>query len=155
MAKLFGLFDDKAENEKITENSEIVEDGKLNLRQETLDISKNRVQTGEVKLRKEVVEEQKTMSVPVTHEEVVIERRAINNEPSDTPIGAEASIIIPVSAEHIEVNKNTVVTGEISAHKREVEQTEQVDETLRKEEARVDVDGDPHIVADDTINDLR
>ena len=155
MANLFGLFDNNAEDEEIKENNEIVEDGKLSLRQETLDVSKNRVQTGEVNLRKEVVEEQKTMSVPVTHEEVVIERRAINNEHSDIPIGAEASISIPVSAEQIVVNKDTVVTGEISAQKREIEQNHQVDETLKREEARVDVEGDPNVVTSETINHLQ
>ena len=155
MGNLFGLFNNKAEDEGTKENNDINEDGKLSLRQETLDVSKNRVQTGEVNLRREVVEEPKSMSVPVTHEEVVIERRAINNEHSDIPIGAEASINIPVSAEQVVVDKDTVVTGEISAQKREIEQNHQIDETLKREEARVEVEGDPNVVTNETINHLQ
>ena len=150
-----GLFENKDDKTEIADETEFAETGKLRLRQEELDVSKDRVSTGEVNLRKEVVEEQKTINVPVTHEEVVIERKAINNEPSDAPIGAEETIRIPVSEEKVEVGKHTVIIGEISAHKREVEETEQIAETLKREEARVETTGDPNIVSDETINDLQ
>lgn len=92
-------------------------------------------------LRKEVVEEHKSMDVPVTHEEVVIERKALNNEFSDDPIGDNEEVIqIPVSKETVEVGKHTIVTSEVSAYKREVE------ETVKREEARIDTDADPNIV---------
>lgn len=146
MVKLFGGFDDDTD-----EKLESVEDEKLLLREEELDIAKDRVRTGEVKLRKEIVEEHKAVDVPVTHEEVIIERKAMS-EPSDLPIGDEETIHIPVSEEQIEVGKHTMVTGEISAHKHEVEETHHVDEIIKREEARVDVEGDPNIVHDDTIN---
>ena len=129
--------------------TKIAEDGKLHLRKEELDIAKNRVQIGEVEISKEIVEEQKVVDVPVTHEEVIIERNAIGNEPSDLPIGVEESIRIPVSEERVDVSKRTVVTGEVSANKRETEETRQVKETLKREEARMRKDGDPNIVADD------
>lgn len=131
------------------DNSKIVEDRKLLLRQEELDIAKNRVQIGQVELSKEIVEEQKEVDVPVTHEEVVIERRAIERHPSDSPIAEEEAIRIPVTEERVEVGKHTVVTGEISAYKREVGETKKVVETLKKEEARVHKDGDPNIVGND------
>lgn len=41
-----------------------VEDGKLFLQKEELDIAKDRVQTGEVNLRKEIIEEQQTVDIP-------------------------------------------------------------------------------------------
>jgi len=144
MGNLFGIFDDKDKKAE----SEHVDDETLRLRQEELDIAKDRVQTGEVSLHKEIVEELKSVDVPVTHEEVVIERRAIDNEFSDEIIGDEETIHIPVSEEKVEVGKHTVVTGEVSAHKREVEDSKHIEETLKKEEARVDVDGDPNIVSD-------
>ena len=149
MGDLFGSFEDRADK------TEITEDSKLRLHREELDISKDRVQTGAVNLRKEVVEEQKTVNVPVTHEEVVIERRALNNEVSDEPISAEETIHIPVSEEQVEVGKHTVLTGEIAAHKQEVEGMKQVDETLKREEARVDTEGDPNIVENEIDNHLR
>ena len=132
-------------------DSEIVEDGTLRLRKEELDIAKDRVQTGEVNLRKEIVEEVKSVNVPVTHEEVVIERRAVN-EPSDSPVGVEESIHIPVSEERVEIGKHTVVTGEVTAYKRAVEETEQVEETLKREEARLDVEGDPNIISQEDFH---
>ncbi len=52
-------------------------EGDLNiqLRKEQLQANKHVVERGEVGLRKEVVSEQQTLNVPVTHEEVYIERR--------------------------------------------------------------------------------
>ncbi len=47
----------------------------VRLREEQLQVNKQPVQTGEVGIRKEVVTEQKTVNVPVSHEEVVVERR--------------------------------------------------------------------------------
>ncbi|KAA9004846.1 YsnF/AvaK domain-containing protein [Paenibacillus spiritus] len=118
---------------------------KLRLREEQLDVSKNKVQTGEVSIHKEVIEEQKTIHVPVTHEEVVIERRAVTDETGAGPIGQDETIRIPVSEERVEVNKNTVVTGEVDVHKREVQETEQVQDTVRREEARIDRTGDARL----------
>lgn len=118
----------------------------IQLRQEELDINKNRVPTGEVILSKEVIEEQKNVEVPVVHEEVVIERRTLNNEDSSSPITSGETIRIPVTEEQVQVGKHTVVTEEISAYKREVEQTQQINETVRKEEAKIDKTGHPTLV---------
>lgn len=130
---------------------------KLRLREEQLDVSKNKVQTGEVEVRKEIIEEQKTINVPVSHEEIVIERRAVNNDSTATPIGSDETIRIPVSEEQVEVHKNTVVTGEVDIHKREVQGTEQVKDTVKREEARVDKSGDVKVNASDELirNDKR
>lgn len=148
---LFGM-DDNEENNNNNNKSRSSDEGRLELRKEELDINKDRVQTGEVTLGKEVIEEQKSVDVPVTHEEVVIERRAIDNKPSDSSISSSAdeTIRIPVSEERVEVGKHTVVTGEVSAHKRDVEDTKKVEETLKREEARVDKDGNPAIVSNDS-----
>lgn len=139
-----GIFDNILGNDDDKKKDK--DEGRLTLHKEELDINKNRVQKGEVELSKEIVEEQKTVDVPVTHEEVVIERRSIDNEASDTPISDEETIRIPVSEEKINVDKHTVITGEVSAHKREVEETEQVDEKLKREEARINTNGDANII---------
>lgn len=142
MGGLFGIFDDDTETKK--ENRD--DDGKLLLREEKLDVAKDRVQTGEVTLGKEIIEEQQVVNVPVGHEEVVIERRALNHEPSDEPVSAEETIRIPVSEEQVKVDKHTELTGEVSAYKREVEETREIEETLKREEARIDKKGDPNII---------
>ncbi|AIQ27843.1 hypothetical protein P40081_06320 [Paenibacillus sp. FSL P4-0081] len=127
------------------------EDRRLRLREEQLDVSKNKVQTGEVNVHKEIIEEQKTINVPVTHEEIVIERRAVNNDTTAEPVGADETIRIPVSEEQVEVRKNTVVTGEVEIHKREVQGTEQVQDTVRREEARVDKSGEVKVDGSDEL----
>ncbi|AKN31202.1 hypothetical protein Ccar_10200 [Clostridium carboxidivorans P7] len=139
-----GIFDNILGNDDDKKKDK--DEGRLTLHKEELDINKSRVQKGEVELSKEIVEEQKTVDVPVTHEEVVIERRSIDNEASDTPISDEETIRIPVSEEKINVDKHTVITGEVSAHKREVEETEHVDEKLKREEARINTNGDAEII---------
>nr|WP_232101851.1 YsnF/AvaK domain-containing protein [Paenibacillus sp. URB8-2] len=128
------------------------EDRKLRLHEEQLNVSKDKVQTGEVSIHKEVVEEQKTINVPVTHEEVVIERRAVHDGSTTEPIGKDETIRIPVSEERVEVNKNTVVTGEVGIGKREVQGTERVRDTVRREEARVDKTGEAKVTGDKTAD---
>ncbi len=132
----------------------------LRLREEQLNVSKDRVQSGEVNLRKEVVSEQKTVNVPVTHEEVVIERRPVTDGGVDnTPIGEGETIRVPVSEEQVNVTKDTVVTGEVSIGKRNVQETQQVTDTVRREEARIDQQGNPIVrnsqndIANTTTND--
>ena len=114
----------------------------LRLREEQLNVSKDQVQAGEVGLHKEIVSEQKTVNVPVSHEEVVIERHAVTDGRVDnTPIGEGETIRVPVSEEQVNVSKNTVVTGEVAIGKRAVQETQQVTDTVRREEARVDQQG--------------
>jgi uncharacterized protein (TIGR02271 family) len=155
MSDFLGLFgDDKSQNaeEGNSQNNSSTQDnqsdGSLQLHKEELDITKNNVDAGEVVLSKDVVEEQKTVDVPVMHEEVVIKRTPMNNERSDASISSEETIHIPVSQEQVEVNKYTVTTEEVSAAKRQVEETQQVQETLKREEADVNTTGSVDIVSD-------
>jgi uncharacterized protein (TIGR02271 family) len=114
----------------------------LRLHEEELDIRKDRVKTGEVVLHKDIVEEEQNVNVPVAHDEVVIERRTLDHSPSTEPISEEETIHIPVTAERVNVDKHTVVREEISAHKHEVQETEQVKDVLHKEVAHIETDGD-------------
>jgi uncharacterized protein (TIGR02271 family) len=166
MTDLFGLFsDDKTQNKDnsstqendTTLNTESSQtDGKLELHKEELDITKNSVNAGEVVLSKEVVEEQKTIDVPVMHEEVVITRTPVNNSSSNATISSsDESIHIPVSQEEVETHKYTVTTEEISASKRQVSETQHIEETLRREEAKVDTTGSVNIVSGESdFNDI-
>ena len=119
---------------------------KLSLRKEELSIAKSNIQKGEVELSKEIVEEQKSIDVPVSREEVVIERRTLDNEVSNSSITSEEPVRIPVSEEQVSVNKLTVITGEISAHKRTVEDSQHIEQTLKREEARINTTGNPDVV---------
>ena len=121
----------------------------LDLREEELDINTYRVETGDVTLHKDIVEEERSVDVPVSHDQVIIEQRAVDHKPTDEPITADETIHIPVTAEKIDVEKHTVVTGEISAHKRSVQETEQVHEVLRKEVADVQSHGTADLIKED------
>lgn len=130
----------------------------MKLREEKLDVDKERVQSGEVKLRKEVIEENKSIDVPVTHEEVVIERHSVNDGRTDGDIGENETVRIPVSEERVEVNKRPVVTGEVEVRKERVQDTEHIRDTVKKEQAYVDQDGDATVRGfnpDPTANDER
>jgi len=125
----------------------------LRLREEQLNVSKERVQAGEVRLRKDVVEEQKTVNVPVTHEEVYVERRPVTDGQVDnTPIGQDETIRVPVSEEQVQVTKTPVVTGEVAVGKRSVQENQQVSDTVRREEARLDQSGNPVVQGADAFN---
>ena len=121
----------------------------LDLREEELDINTYRVETGDVTLHKDIVEEERSVDVPVSHDQVIIEQRTVDRKPTDEPITAEETVRIPITSEKIDVEKHTVVTGEISAHKRSVQETEQVHEVLRKEVADVESHGTADLIKED------
>lgn len=115
---------------------------RLELREEELRVAKQRVKAGEVRVRKEVVTEQQTIDVPVTHEEVVIERHPVAGRPApgaDLREGEE--IRIPVTEEHVRVKKTPVVKEEITVGKRKLQDIETVRDTVRREEARIEESG--------------
>jgi uncharacterized protein (TIGR02271 family) len=115
----------------------------VELREEELQARKQPVEKGRVQVGKEVVEERQTMEVPVTREEVTVERRPVSREPSDTPIGQGGeNIRVPVREEQVSVEKRPVVTEEISVGKQKVQDTKQVSGTVRREEARIEGTGE-------------
>lgn len=115
-------------------------------REEQLRVNKTPVETGEVKVRKEVHTEHKTIDVPVAREEVVIERRPASGQPaSASGLGAGQEIRIPVREEEVNVEKQAVVKEEVSVGKRQVKDSKRVDETLRKEEIKIDTEGNARV----------
>jgi len=96
-----------------------------------------------VTLGKDVVEQQRTLEVPVSREEVYVERRAVDR-PADRPIEAtsEKTIDVPVREEQVEIEKRPVVYEEVEVGKRQVQETQRVSDTVRREEARIDREGD-------------
>ena len=125
---------------------------RIQLREEELLARKQAVQTGEVGIRKEVVTEQQTINVPTTREEVVIERRPASGQPSDTPIGEGETYRIPVREEQVTVEKQPVVREEVSLGKRQVQETQQVSDTVKREEARIERQGDVNVQGSDMID---
>jgi len=119
-------------------------DRTIQLREERLRVHKTPVQTGEVKVHKEVITEQKQIQVPVEREEVVIERRAVNRPGTAGEIHAE-EVRIPVSEEEVHVHKETVVKEEVAVGKRKVQDTQEVKADVRHEELRVEREGEARV----------
>ena len=118
-------------------------DRTLQLREEELQARKQTVETGKVRIGKEVVSEQQTLEVPVTREEVTIERRPVARTAADGSIGdSNETIQVPVHEEQVSVEKRAVVTEELEVGKRTVQETKQVSGTVRREEARIETAGD-------------
>jgi len=80
----------------------------MQLHEEELHARKEPVETGEVRVRKEVVTESKTLNVPVTREEVIVERRPASGPPAmGAVIKAGDEIRIPVQQDQVRVEKST------------------------------------------------
>jgi uncharacterized protein (TIGR02271 family) len=118
----------------------------IELREEELLVEKERVEAGEVRLRKEVVKQNKTVDVPVTREEVVVEKRSVSGrQPASGDIGEDEEISVPVMEEKVQVEKTPVVREEVSLKKQQVQGTRQVSDTVKREEARVDTTGEADV----------
>jgi len=114
----------------------------VRLHEEQLRVQKQPVKTGEVKVRKEVHTEHQTIDVPVQKEEVVIERRPLSGQASSGDIHAGEEIRIPVKEEQVNVEKETVAKEEVRVGKRRVQETEHVSGDVRKEDVRIEKEGD-------------
>jgi uncharacterized protein (TIGR02271 family) len=115
----------------------------VQLREEQLQARTQPVQSGEVTVGKEVVEERRTMDVPVSREEVTVERHPVERRPADRPIDERGETIsVPVREERVEVEKRPVVTEEVEVGKRTVQEAQPVSGTVRREELRVEREGD-------------
>jgi uncharacterized protein (TIGR02271 family) len=94
-------------------------------------------EAGAINVRKRVRTDREYLEVPTRHEEVTVERVPINSETSATEIGDE-EVIIPVTEEEVVVEKRPVAKEEIRIRKDVVEDTEVVEEDVRREEVEID-----------------
>jgi uncharacterized protein (TIGR02271 family) len=111
---------------------------------EVLRVHKERIKRGEARIRKDVVTENQTIDVPVTREELVLERVPVSGT---TPapgasIGSPQEIRVPLSEDAVRLEKQAVVREEVLVGKREVENVASVGDAVRHEKLRVDPDGE-------------
>ncbi|WP_174731897.1 YsnF/AvaK domain-containing protein [Mesobacillus harenae] len=134
-------------NEGYTNDSSVSSENKeqesMKLKEEQLNINKEKMETGEVEVHKNVVEDEQTVNVPVSREEVYVEKRNVDGKDSEvnaSPIQEDETVRIPIMEEKVEVTKKPVVKDEIVIGKREVQDTEQVTEKVKREEIRFEGD---------------
>jgi uncharacterized protein (TIGR02271 family) len=121
---------------------------RTNANRETVDVVEEEltattrpVERGEVHVHKDVVEEQQTLEVPVTEEEVEVTRRRVDRPVTDADHAfEEGTIEVPLRGEEVDVEKRARVVEEIDIDKSAQTHTEQVSDTVRHEEVHVDGD---------------
>ncbi len=111
---------------------------KMVLSEEELRVGKRTRQTGAVEVNKRVDTEHVTRKVPVSHEEVVIERRAVSGDTPSTGRTGKDEIRIPINAEEAVIEKRVVPKEEVVITKKTVQGEQTVEADLKRE--RVDVD---------------
>ncbi|NUT45295.1 MAG: PRC and DUF2382 domain-containing protein [Thermoactinospora sp.] len=110
--------------------------------EEQLHIGKESRETGHVRLRKYVETENVEEKVPLSHEEVVIEREPIRDgEPGTYEIGEDEQEIT-LHEERAVIGKETRPVEHVRVHKERVEHEETVQGQVRREHLEVDEDGD-------------
>ncbi|WP_296134549.1 PRC and DUF2382 domain-containing protein [Corynebacterium sp. YSMAA1_1_D6] len=127
-----------------TGNNAADNNGEIIRSEERLDVNKERVATGEARLRKYVVTDTETVEVPVEREEVRVERTPISEAEAANFNGTigdndteEASVTL--HEERVNVDKKTVPVEKVNLSKETIKDTETHTEELRKEQ--IDTDG--------------
>lgn len=128
--------------------------GSMTLHEERVDVGTEQVETGRVRLRKHVVTEQETVTVPVQREEYEVVREPIAD--GDRHDGArlgddEAEVVL--HEERPVIEKDVVATERVGLQKETVTDEQQVVTDVSHEEVDVDrdagyVDGDRRTVTD-------
>ncbi|TMD81473.1 MAG: YsnF/AvaK domain-containing protein [Chloroflexi bacterium] len=160
----FGAYDARS-------RAEYMQDARtIQLREEVLQPRKHPVEIGEVFIRKVVVTEERTITVSVMREELVIERRSIatdsvdasdqlSNRPDlpddqDQPIGklveiGEGEVIrIPIRTEQVMIEKRPVVIEELVVGKRHIQETKRFSGTVQREVPHIEREGNVNIRGD-------
>ena len=107
--------------------------------EEELVVGRREEEIGRVHLHKDVVEEPQTITAPVTHEEVTLERVPVQGEYTPSPDAfTEKDIDVPVMGEELVADKRAKVTEEVRLQKQPVTEEQQVSDTVRKERVRVE-----------------
>ena len=106
---------------------------------EVLRVHKDRINRGEVVVRKDIITETQTVQVPVTREELVVERVDVAPDtPARGSIGQDQEIRIPLTEETASIDKGTVVREEVAVGKKPVQETRDFSGEVRREELVVD-----------------
>ena len=105
--------------------------------EEELAAGTREVEAGEVRVRKNVRTDRESIEVPTRHEEVSVERVPLSGEASEAEIG-EDEVVVPVTEEEVVVSKRPVIKEEVRIRKDVVEDTEVVEEEVRREEIDID-----------------
>jgi len=108
--------------------------------EEELRAERTAEQAGEVRVGKNVVEEERSLDVPVTRDEVQVRRVSVDRDAgaSEDAFTDRDTIRVPVTEERVNVTKEPRVVEELEISKRPLTETRRVADTVRREEVNVD-----------------
>jgi uncharacterized protein (TIGR02271 family) len=120
----------------------------LQLHKEELQIIKKWVETADVTIYKKTYTEEKQILVPVTREELIIEKKLLNPESgTDTKI---ETTFIPLSEDRIEVILSPTILNDVEIYKNQYEEHLQINETVKEEKVHINTIGDVKVVINDS-----
>ncbi|MBW3549303.1 MAG: DUF2382 domain-containing protein [Proteobacteria bacterium] len=111
---------------------------RMTLSEEEMRVGKREKQAGEVDVHKSVETEHMSKKVPVSHEEVSVDRRPVSADSPRAGKISEDEVRIPLKAEEAVVEKRAVPKEEVVIRKKTVAGEQKVETDLKRE--RVDVD---------------
>ncbi len=129
------------------------DDSTIRLMQEHLRVSKEKIEAGEVIIKKRVVQERESVDVPIMHEELTIERYPVSGVVTASDKFGEATYTFPLTEEQVRVTKVPVVTEEVRVSRRDVTGEKHVSDTVRREE--LDVGKSGNVILDGRRDDPR
>jgi uncharacterized protein (TIGR02271 family) len=94
-------------------------------------------EAGSMRIKKRVRTDRERIEVPTRHEEVTVARVPVEGEATEAQIG-EDEVSVPVTEEEVVLDKRAVAKEEVRVRKEAVEDTEIVEEDVRREEVDVE-----------------
>jgi uncharacterized protein (TIGR02271 family) len=125
------------ENERTERITEHDNELRVQRTEEELAAGTREREAGELRVKKNVRTDRESVEVPTRHEEVSVERVPLSGEASEVQIG-EDEVNVPVTEEEVVVSKRPVVKEEVRIRKDVVEDTQIVEEDVRREEIDVE-----------------
>jgi len=118
-----------------TDQDEIV----IPLREEELTATVRETEGGAARIQKRVVSEDRVLEVPVTEEQIRVQRRVVDRAAGvdDGDAFEEIVIEVPLTQQEVELRKQARVAEEVVVSKEAIQHTEQVRGTVRREEVDV------------------
>lgn len=110
------------------------------VRDEQLNVGTETRESGRVRLRKHSYTETETVEVPVTREEVVVEREPVDpNSPEALADTGDEEVVV-TTHEEVPVVDKTATAEKVTVDKNRVQDTERVSGTVQREDVEVDQD---------------
>ena len=133
----YGDYEAEHSDAGITSDLEDEDELRVQRSEEELVAGTREREAGAMKVRKRVRTDRETIEVPTKHEEVSVERVPVSGEATEAQIG-EDEVVVPVTEEEVVTDKRAVAKEEIRVRKDVVEDTEVVEEDVRREEIDVE-----------------